>query len=96
VEKAVPGVKYPQEEVYTGKNSVRCSVCRKGYLYGICIETTPEKVKRSQAKLEADRQRNRRRDTVMLQDPIEREFARSFDERLRMGFHLMERRYDDR
>ncbi len=95
VEKAAPGVKYHQEEAYTGTKSTPCSVCRKGYLYYISLETTPEKVERSRAELEADRQRNRHRDAVMLQDPNGRGLTRSYDERLRIGFYFMKGLYDD-
>ena len=89
VEKAVPGVNYPQNG-----DGNQCSVCRTGYLNCISLETTPEKVELSREELEADRQRNRHRDAVMLRDPGCRNVL-SFDERLRIGFNLMEGRYDD-
>ena len=43
VEEAVAGVDYPRESKFEGQR-VRCPVCQRGFLWGLSLETTPEKV----------------------------------------------------
>lgn len=89
VEEAADGVDYPRDGKFEGQQ-IQCPACQRGFLWGLCLETTPEKVARSRAKLEADRKRNSRRDAIMLNDPEGRGMNRPFSERLRAGFSFLE------
>ena len=76
--------------------SPKCPKCKKGFMRWYPIQTTQELVDKSRAELDADREKNKRKDTIALRGIENRvDNRRSYSDRLRDGFALMNGRAVD-